>query len=222
MHTFLRKLNETADPLQSFFPRLSPCSFHYFDPWIFFLSNEMSVLIRHLVYYLFPNNYHGLSKKSLSGKLLETNLSCQRRMANFRGFPDEQWCSWNRIGKKREYQDIFSFSFEKNNLGQLSSLLTVQLYLQNSWKKWAANKANKLGKVVLCTIKIISNLKQISLLPVILGQLLSCFGAIAFALKLLRKGQANNLGKLESFIKLRVVKIYSEFKTISLTCIFIF
>ena len=115
----------------------------------------MSVLIRHLVYYLFPNNYHGLSKKSLSGKLLETNLSCQRRMANFRGFPDEQWCSWNRIGKKREYQDIFSFSFEKNNLGQLSSLLTVQLYLHNSWKKWAANKANKLRKVVLCTIKII-------------------------------------------------------------------
>ena len=47
----------------------------------------------------------------------------------------------------------------------------------------------------------------------ILGQLLSCFGAIAFALKLLRKGQANNLGKLESFIKLHVVKIYFEFKT---------
>ena len=53
----------------------------------------------------------------------------------------------------------------------------------------------------------------ISLLPVILGQLLSCFGAIAFALKLLRKGQANNLGKLESFIKLHVVKTYFEFKT---------
>ena len=47
----------------------------------------------------------------------------------------------------------------------------------------------------------------------ILGQLLSCFGAIAFALKLLRKGQANNLGKLESFIKLHVVKTYFEFKT---------
>ena len=89
----------------------------------------------------------------------------------------------------------------------------MQLYLHNSWKKWAANKANKLGKVVLCTIKIISNLKQTSLLPVILGQLLSCFGAIAFALKLLRKGQANNLGKLESFIKLHVVKTYFEFKT---------
>ena len=178
----------------------------------------MSVLIRHLVYCLFPNNYHGLSKKSLSGKLLETNLSCQRRMANFRGFPDEQWCSWNRIGKKASNKRyliiyIFSFSFEKNNLGQLSSLLTVQLYLHNSWKKWAANKANKLRKVVLCTIKIISNLRQILLLPVILGQLLSCFGAIAFALKLLRKGQANNLGKLESFIKLHVVKIYFEFKT---------
>ena len=30
---------------------------------------------------------------------------------------------------------------------------------------------------------------------------------------LLRKGQANNLGKLESFIKLHVVKTYFEFKT---------
>ena len=113
MQSFLRILNEIADPLQSSFPWLLPCSFHYFDPWIFFFSKEMSVLIRHLVYCLFPNNYHGLSKKSLSGKLLETNLSCQRRMANFHGFPDLQWWSWNIIGKKKQVTRNIFFFWEK-------------------------------------------------------------------------------------------------------------